>query len=56
VTVIGTEIGTVTGTETGEETEVAAGTITVMIAEEVLVAEIRRGDNRVVALGSHTGI
>jgi hypothetical protein len=36
-----TEIGTVTGIVTGEEKEVAAGTITVMIAEvgEVVAEE-----------------
>jgi hypothetical protein len=33
VIVTRTEIGIVTGTETGEETEVAAGSITVMIVE-----------------------
>jgi hypothetical protein len=43
VIVTGTEIGTVTGTETGGETEVAAGSITVMIVEEweeVAVVEV----------------
>jgi hypothetical protein len=59
VIVTGTEIGIVTGTETEGETEVAAGTITVMIAEEVeevAVAEIQKDGNLVVVLGNHTGI